>query len=243
MRPNISTGVSAVGEQRPTSNQIPYRPNCCRSSGDMLSGTKPLGAYAVPAVDPLLPFFFISADSLPGSKFSGLASLSRLITHSTICICISASICQAGAISTPEGAAGVLTGSSTSTHIDELHLETTSHYIRQLLSIAEAAAEGLGILKWKESLFKHLGNRNNLIELKINTIAWKTITLAYIKLLTHLKGRQSGCVLLDEEEQWFETALDRDLRFRPLSVGFRHSATEVAWNPVQRNQDAVSAAF
>uniref|UniRef100_A0A1B0B376 Uncharacterized protein n=1 Tax=Glossina palpalis gambiensis TaxID=67801 RepID=A0A1B0B376_9MUSC len=190
MRPNISTGVSAVGEQRPTSNQIPYRPNCCRSSGDMLSGTKPLGAYAVPAVDPLLPFFFVSADSLPGSKFNGLASLSRLITHSTICICISASICQAGAISTPEGAAGVLTGSSTSTHIDELHLETTSHYIRQLLSIAKAAAEGLGILKWKES-----------------------------------------------------TALDRDLRFRPLSVGFRHSAIEVAWNPVQRNQDAVSAAF
>uniref|UniRef100_A0A1A9VEX1 Uncharacterized protein n=1 Tax=Glossina austeni TaxID=7395 RepID=A0A1A9VEX1_GLOAU len=97
MRPNISTGVSAVGEQRPTNNQIPYRPNCCRSSGEMLSGTKPLGVYAVPAVDPLLPFFLLSTDSLPGSKFNGLASLSRLITHSTMCICISASICQAGA--------------------------------------------------------------------------------------------------------------------------------------------------
>lgn len=46
----------------------------------------------------------------------------------------------------------LLTGSSTSTHIDELHLETTSHYIRQLLSIAKATAEGLGILKWKETV-------------------------------------------------------------------------------------------
>lgn len=40
-----------------------------------------------------------------------------------------------------------LTGGSASAHVDELHLKAASHYIRQILRIAETAAEGLRILQ------------------------------------------------------------------------------------------------
>lgn len=82
--PRISTGVSACGVHRPTSNQIPYRPSNCLSSSEILSGGPWYGNVVRE-----------SLESRPGSKFNGFASRNKLMTASTIYVCISGSICQA----------------------------------------------------------------------------------------------------------------------------------------------------